>query len=109
DEVTVSATGAPATIVSVTPNHGQQGQTNLSVVIVGQNTHFVQGQSQVTFAGTAIAVNSVTVASATSLTANISIASNANSSPRFVTVTTGTEVVSLSNAFTVQPAINQAP
>src|SRR4029077_19912735 len=39
---TVVASGNP-TITSVAPNTGLQGQANLSVVITGQNTHFIQG------------------------------------------------------------------
>ena len=35
---------AAPSIVSVTPNSGQQGQTLASVAIIGQNTNFVQGR-----------------------------------------------------------------
>src|SRR5262249_39214990 len=79
---------------------GQQGQQNLPVVVTGQATHFVQGTSQVSF-GAGITINSVTVASATSLTANISMDASAATGTRTVTVTTGTEAASFNNGFTV--------
>ena len=61
-----------SSLTSLTPNTGQVGQT-LSVAIVGQNTHFVQGTTLASF-GAGITVNSLTVNSATSATANITIA-----------------------------------
>lgn len=100
--------GIPA-VITVTPNSGSQGQQNLNVVITGLFTNFVQGTSQVSFAGTAVTVNSVTVISATSLTANISIATNAAAAPRSVTVTTGGQVATLANAFVVNTGVNQPP
>jgi RHS repeat-associated protein len=103
----VSAAGAP-TIVSVSPTGAMQGQQNVNVAITGQLTHFVQGTSTVSF-GAGVTVNSVTVASSTSLTANISLALGAATGGRTVTVTTGTEIASLASAFAVLPAVNQAP
>ncbi len=100
-------TGVPA-IILVAPNTGQQGQQNGSVVITGQFTHFVQGTSQVSF-GAGITVGAVTVTSATSLKASITLALNAALGPRTVMVTTGAEVVSLSSGFTVTAAVNQPP
>ncbi len=100
-----TVTGVPA-ITSVTPNSGQAGQTLTSVAIVGQNTHFVQGTTTASF-GAGITVNSLTVTSATTATANISIAGNAAAGTRTVTLTTGAEVGMLANGFTVTgvPAI----
>jgi RHS repeat-associated protein len=106
--VIIVTAGTP-TLLSVNPATGTQGQQNLNVAITGQFTHFTQGVSTVFFASNTITLNSVTVSSPTSLTANISIALNASLVPRTVTVTTGAEVVALANAFTVQPATNQAP
>jgi RHS repeat-associated protein len=91
--------GSPA-LVSATPNSGQQGQVNLNIQVVGQFTHFAQGTSQANF-GAGITINSVTVTNATNLTANVSINANAASGARTVTVTSGPEVVSLPNGFTV--------
>src|SRR5207244_249031 len=95
---TVSS-GAPM-LLTVSPNTGQQGQQNLNVQVTGQFTNFVQGTTLASF-GAGVSVNSVTVANATSLTANISITANAALGGRTLTVTTGAEVVSLANAFTV--------
>src|SRR5205807_7125866 len=75
-------------------------QQNLSVAIVGQNTHFVQGTSQVSF-GAGITVVSAAVSSATAATAVVNIDRAAALGTRTVTVTTGTEVVSFTNGFTV--------
>jgi RHS repeat-associated protein len=104
----VVSAGTP-TLLSVNPISATQGQQNVNVTITGQLTNFVQGTSSVSFGGAGITVNSVTVASGTSLTANISLASSATAGTRTVTVTTGSEVDSLANAFTVQPAGNQPP
>jgi hypothetical protein len=91
----------PAPVITlVNPNSGQQGQTNLNVAVTGLYTNFVQGSTGASF-GAGITVNSVTVNSATSLTANVSIAAGAATGARNLTVTTGAEVVNLSNAFTV--------
>ena len=99
-------TGNPI-LTLVTPNTGRD-QQSLAVTITGQYTNFAQGTSQVSF-GAGIAVNSVAVASGTSLTAQISIAGNAALGARTVTVTTGAEVASIANAFTVTAAVNQPP
>ncbi|MBI1790799.1 MAG: hypothetical protein HYR60_24995, partial [Acidobacteria bacterium] len=96
---TVTA-GTPV-LTQVNPNSGQQGQANLNVAITGQFTNFVQGTSTASF-GAGITVNSFTVSNAASGTANISVAANAALGARTVTVTTGTEVASLANSFTVQ-------
>jgi len=95
---TVSS-GAPM-LLTVSPNTGQQGQQNLYVQVTGQFTNFVQGTTLASF-GAGVTVNSVTVANATGLTANISIAANAVTGAHNLTVTTGTEVVSLASAFAV--------
>jgi hypothetical protein len=104
--VNVTATfsaGALASLTSVVPNSGQQGQTLTSVAIVGANTHFAAGSTTADF-GAGITVNSLTVNSATSATANITVQSNAVPGSRTVTLTTGTEGASLTGGFTVAPA-----
>jgi hypothetical protein len=85
---TLSAyTGTPwpyaATITSVSPNQGVQGQ-NLSVTITG--TH-LSGATSVSF-GPDINVSSFIVDSASQITGNISIACGATSGTRDVSVTT---------------------
>ncbi len=94
-----TVTGVPA-ITSVSPNSGQAGQTLTSVTIVGLNTHFVQGTTTASF-GAGITVNSLTVTSGTTATANISIAGNAAAGTRTVTLTTGAEVAMLANGFSL--------
>ena len=97
--LTVAGSSVIAQLNSVTPNTGVQGQT-LNVAITGQNTHFSQGTTGVSF-GADVTANSVTVTSATTLTANVSIGNSATLGSRTVTVTTGAEAVSLASGFTV--------
>jgi hypothetical protein len=65
-----NVTSTPVGIIDISPFHGPQS-TTLNVEIVGLNTHFVQGPTQVIFGGPQITVNSVTVNSDTDLVANI--------------------------------------
>jgi hypothetical protein len=95
-----TVTAGTATVVSVTPNTGQQGQTLATVAIVGQNTNFVQGTTVASF-GAGITINSLTVNSSTSATANITVQNNSALGARTVTMTTGAQVASLVNGFTV--------
>jgi hypothetical protein len=95
-------------VLTINPNVGQPGQQNLAVAITGQFTNFVQGTSVASF-GAGITVNLTTVTNTTHATANISIAANAAVGARTVTVTTGAEVASLSNGFTVTAVVNQPP
>ena len=92
--------GVPA-LVSSTPGTGAAGST-LNVVINGAFSSFAQATSSVSF-GNGITVNFVTVANPTQLTANITIATNAAVGPRNITVTSGSQNLTLNNAFTVLP------
>jgi beta-lactam-binding protein with PASTA domain len=83
----------------LTITSGLQGQT-LSVGITGVNTIFSPGATQISF-GTAIAVNSVTVQSATQASANITIPASAPPGPLVVTVSTGAQQLVLGNLFNV--------
>jgi len=47
-ELTVRAALAPAALVSVTPNRGQQGQT-ITVTIIAQDTQFIPGLTEAKF------------------------------------------------------------
>jgi hypothetical protein len=97
---TASLTVIPAASLStVSPNSGNQGQT-LSVTITGQYSNFVQGSTQASF-GAGIATNSTTVTTATQATASITIAATATPGGRTVTMTTGLQVASLASGFTV--------
>src|SRR5271157_690232 len=88
------------TISSITPNQGQQGQQNLSVTLTGQFTNWVQGTTKADF-GAGITVVFLTVSSATSATAILGIDPQAAIGARTVTMTTGTEIATLNNGFTV--------
>jgi pimeloyl-ACP methyl ester carboxylesterase len=95
---TVQAPG----ITSVTPNSGQQGTANVPVTIAGNFTHF-SSSSIVTFGNTAVTAGAPTSATATSITVPVSITATATPGVTSVTVSTGTEVLTLANAFTVNP------
>ncbi len=103
-----TVTAGTAILLSVTPASGRQGQLNIPITIIGQNTHFAQGTSQVSF-GTGISVGSVAVTSETVLTVEISISPNATVGPRTVVVTTASEVASLSNGFAVEAGASTGP
>jgi len=102
DDVRIYTCTAPQQIL-VSPPEGRQGQANLSVIITGLGTHFVQGVTTASF-GTGITVNSLTVTDATHAAATLTIALDAPLGFRTVTLTTGSEVAS-GNAFTVLPAL----
>jgi hypothetical protein len=89
----------PAVINSVTPNTGGQGVTFANVQINGINTHWLQGTTTLNFPG--VLVNSFTVNSPTSITANITV--NLTTPPGQVNVTATTlgEVATVVNAFTI--------
>jgi RHS repeat-associated protein len=93
-------TANPPALTTVNPNSGQLGQTNESVNLTGQLTHWLQGTTTVSF-GAGITVASLTVNSPGTATAVLNIDPAAATGARDVTVTTGAEVVSLVNAFTV--------
>ena len=96
---------APPSLASVAPTSGAQGATVASLAIVGTNTNFVQGTSVLTFSGTGITVNSLTVTDGTHATASITISGAAAATARDVTVTTGAEVAVLTAGFTVSVAV----
>jgi RHS repeat-associated protein len=100
---TVTA-GAPI-LESVNPNSGQQGQQNLSVVLTGNGTNWLQGTTTVSF-GTGITVASLTVNSPSSATAVLNISASAAVGPQTVTITTGGEVETHVNGFAVISAVN---
>ncbi|HEX4004971.1 MAG TPA: Ig-like domain-containing protein [Acidobacteriaceae bacterium] len=86
---------------SATPGTAQAGGT-ANVVIDGAFTDFQQGVTTVSF-GSGINVTAITVTSATQLTASVSVASNASVGSRDISVTTNSQVVTLSNGFSVTP------
>jgi Putative Ig domain len=98
-------------IQTVAPNSANAGLT-LQVALTGLNTNFVQGVSVATF-GPDVSVGGapagqpgpVTVTSATTATAALSISPTAATGAQTVTVTTGGEVASLAGGFTINAAI----
>jgi uncharacterized repeat protein (TIGR01451 family) len=99
-QVTVNVVQPPG-LVSVTPSSGQQGQNNLSVVLVGQLTGWTQGTTTANFGAGITVASPLTVNSATSATAFLNIDPAAAVGGRTVTMTTGGEVETLANGFTV--------
>ncbi|HBY61446.1 MAG TPA: hypothetical protein DEH78_16615, partial [Solibacterales bacterium] len=93
-------------LLSVSPVALPRAQT-LTFTVNGAGTNFTQGVTTAAFSGTGIQVNSVTVASKTALTANVTITAGAALGPRSVTVVTGEETTSLNNAVTVVDLIGR--
>jgi hypothetical protein len=91
-------------LLSVVSGSGAQGQTE-TVNLTADFTNFVNGTTTANF-GPGVTVNSVTVTSSTTAQANITVQPTAVLGARNVSVTTGAQVVSLTNAFhvTVGPA-----
>jgi hypothetical protein len=85
---------------TVSPNTGAQGATLASVSLSGNFTHWVQNTTTATF-GAGISVNSLTVNSATSATASLTISPTASTGSNNVTLTTSGEIVTLTNGFTI--------
>jgi hypothetical protein len=94
-------------VTLVDPAKGARGQT-LNITISGQNTHFATGTSAVSFSGTGIVVNSVSVASPTSALANITIAPDTSLGFRDVLVTTGGEIAVGLLAFQIEESQSPA-
>ncbi len=84
-------------ITSVEPDSGNQGETLENVIITGAN---FTGATAVSF-GANITINSYTIDSDTQVTANITIAENANLGTRNVSVTTPKGTGVLNDGFTV--------
>jgi len=89
----------PAVINSVSPNTGGQGVNLPSVVISGTNTHWVQGTTTLNFPD--VLVNSWSVTSPTTITANITVNASAPAGQVSVTATTLGEVATGTNVFTI--------
>jgi len=92
-------TNTQAAIASLNPTSGALAQT-LAVTVTGTTTHFVQGTTTAYF-GTGITVNSLTVSSATAATVSITINPTTTLGGRTVTMTTGSEVATDINGFSV--------
>jgi hypothetical protein len=80
---------------------GRRGQQNLTVQLTGLNTNFAAGVTTLSMGTGIISVSPLTVVSPTSATAVISIDAATPAGGRTVTLTTGAEVVSLGEGFSV--------
>jgi hypothetical protein len=92
---------APTVCVSVNPRSGYKWQT-LDVTITGANSHFRDEDSTVSFGCNGITIKNITVSSPTQLTATITIAPDAPLKFCDVTVTTGEEIITCADGFTIQ-------
>jgi hypothetical protein len=98
---------AKPTVASASPTSASQNSANLNLTLTG--TNFRTGAT-VTFSGTGITVNSVSVGSCTSLTANVTIALTAATGARDITVRNTDQSAGLGTAlFTVTLADVTAP
>jgi hypothetical protein len=88
----------PAAINSVTPNTAGQGQ-EVPVTINGTNTNWQQGVTTLTFPN--VLINSWSVTSLNTITADITVNDSAPAGQESVTATTGGEVATGVNVFTV--------
>ena len=99
----VTAPSTPIAVISaLAPRSGNQGQTVTGLVITGQNTHFVQGVSTLIFSTAGITVTNLTVNSATSATANLSITGTAALGFSDVQMVTSGETASILAGFQIQ-------
>jgi hypothetical protein len=88
-------------IISVTPNAAEQGVAGYNVTLNGQLTHWERGTPVVSFGPGVTMLGQPHVLSAGRLSVLLQITYAAAQGPRAITVTTGAEVVSLANAFTI--------
>ena len=92
-------TRGPAAITQLVPNTLGQGET-ANVAITGTNTNWAHGITVGNF-GAGISVNTLTVNSATSATANVTVAANATPAANTVSLTTAGELATDVSAMTI--------
>ena len=92
-------TSGPAAINSIAPNTGGQGAALVTVILTGVNTHWQQGVTTLSFPY--VLVNSFVVNSPTQITANIVVNQSAPAGQVSITATTGGEVATIANGFTI--------
>ncbi|MFN7938833.1 MAG: hypothetical protein U0R19_36225 [Bryobacteraceae bacterium] len=102
--ITLAPLATAPKLLSVSPNSGIRGQS-LAVTITGQDTAFT-AQSTVNL-GAGITITSKTTTNATAIAAQITIAADALIGARTLTITTGSQVLTLANAFSVGASANQ--
>ena len=96
----------PAVVNSVTPAAADQGAVLANLQIQGINTHWVQGTTSLTISnsqyGVPVVFNApITVLSPTLISANVTVDTTAQATEYNVTATTGGEVATGVNVFTV--------
>ena len=96
-------TSGAASVSAISPPYAFQSRTvNLS--IIGNGTTW-DAKTTVAFANAGVKVNSVTVASATGLVANVTVAADAALGTTDVTVTSGTSSAVYAGVFAIQAAL----
>jgi len=83
------------------PSTARRGQQNVTVQVSGVGTHFSQGVTTLSFGSGVTIVSPVTVVSPTSASAVVSVDAAAPAGARAISASTGTEVLSLNDGFTV--------
>lgn len=110
-DMALTLTAAPvtaiATVAGVTPDQAQAGEQE-SVVVVGQNSHFVAGETTADF-GAGVTVDSVSVTDATHATVTIDVDAGAAVGFRDVTITTGAETATQLDGFQIVPIVPSSP
>ena len=96
-----TVTADNAAVSNVTPNAGLQ-QSSVALQVTGSNTHWVQGTT-VASLGDGITVNRVIINTATTAEVDITVGAQSGLGLVGITMTTGGEVASKSNVFTVLP------
>jgi hypothetical protein len=91
------------------PATGRRGQQNLTVQITGTNTHFAQDVTTLNMGAGVTIVSPLTVTSPTTASAVVNIDGGAAAGARAITVTTGGEVASVNDGFTVLENPDQLP
>jgi hypothetical protein len=96
--------GSAPAIVSVTPNSGPQALYALPVAITGQNTHWQAGATTVDFGAGITTPFGPVVKTPTTIDVTLyGSGYGIGTGPRTLTVTTGAEVLTLPNGFSVTP------
>jgi hypothetical protein len=91
-----------ARLVSISPTIVEQGAIGTSVTLTGQGTHWLQTQPTVAVVpDIGVPIRNAQATSDTELLAQLDVQYAAVTGARTITVTAGSEVVSLPNAFTV--------
>ncbi|HEX4133697.1 MAG TPA: Ig-like domain-containing protein [Bryobacteraceae bacterium] len=91
-----------ASVTGVTPNSGLQ-QSSVALQVTGSNTHWFQGTTVASLGDSNITINRVIVNSPTTAEVDITLGAQAGLGLHGISMTTGGEVASASNVFTVLP------